>query len=298
MSTTIRSGSSAAVVHPDLAMLVSSWSVHGRELLASPVTPERYADEGSFTGMPLMYPWANRLSGHDYPLGEGRVELPHDGSALSDPNGAPIHGAHPELMAFDEVVVADDGSQVTGRLHWGRLGARLDLLPVDHVVEVEVTLFDDARLRVRTTLVARDEPLPVSFGWHPYLTLGPAPSSWVLHLPERTPVVLDDANLPTGATSPRRPAESIALAGRDLDGGFVALGPTSRFVLTDGTDSIEVDLVEGYDCAQLYAPDGAAFACIEPMTAPTDAMRRGGRPTDIAPGDRFRASFELALVTL
>jgi hypothetical protein len=46
----------------------------------------------------------------------------------------------------------------------------------------------------------------------------------------------------------------------------------------------------------VYVPPGKAFACIEPMTAPTNALVAGGCPV-VASGDRFRARFHIRVRT-
>ena len=52
--------------------------------------------------------------------------------------------------------------------------------------------------------------------------------------------------------------------------------------------------VEGYTHLQLFTPPGRPVVAIEPMTAPTDALRSGdGLRLATAP---FRAAFELDLV--
>ena len=48
------------------------------------------------------------------------------------------------------------------------------------------------------------------------------------------------------------------------------------FTVTGGTHRIDVLFAEGYPAAQLFAPEGDDLIAIEPMAAPTDALRRGG----------------------
>jgi aldose 1-epimerase len=48
----------------------------------------------------------------------------------------------------------------------------------------------------------------------------------------------------------------------------------------------------GYPYAQVYAPPGAGFACLEPMTAPTNALVAGDYPV-VRPGESFTARFSI-----
>ena len=52
----------------------------------------------------------------------------------------------------------------------------------------------------------------------------------------------------------------------------------ARFAVTAGDRRIELELPEGYPCAQVYAPLGGQFICFEPMTAPANALRSGDGP--------------------
>jgi galactose mutarotase-like enzyme len=44
----------------------------------------------------------------------------------------------------------------------------------------------------------------------------------------------------------------------------------------------------------VYVPPGAGFACLEPMTAPTNALVAGGYPV-VRPGESFTARFSIRL---
>ena len=66
----------------------------------------------------------------------------------------------------------------------------------------------DATLRVRTTVVPTDGPVPVSFGFHPYFALpGDARERWRIRLPVRRRIVLDARAIPTGVHEPVEPYE-------------------------------------------------------------------------------------------
>jgi len=50
----------------------------------------------------------------------------------------------------------------------------------------------------------------------------------------------------------------------------------------------------GYPYAHVYAPPGAEFVCLEPMTAPTNALAHGTCPL-VAAGKSFTATFSLVV---
>ena len=51
----------------------------------------------------------------------------------------------------------------------------------------------------------------------------------------------------------------------------------------------------GYPYAHVYAPPGAEFVCLEPMTAPTNALVTGTDLRFVQPGEAFVARFSISL---
>ena len=76
------------------------------------------------------------------------------------------------------------------------------------------------------------------------------------------------------------------------------MADSARFAVTAGERRIELELTDGYPCAQVYAPLGGHFICFEPMTAPTNALRSGDGLRLLAPGERCRAGFALRVEDL
>src|SRR3954452_15961164 len=60
---------------PDIGMICCSLRHAGEELLGQRGGLMRYAEVGATMGIPLLYPWANRLSGFSYQAAGRRVEL-------------------------------------------------------------------------------------------------------------------------------------------------------------------------------------------------------------------------------
>jgi galactose mutarotase-like enzyme len=154
-----------------------------------------------------------------------------------------------------------------------------------------------ASLAVTTTLAATGErPVPVAFGWHPYLRLPGAPrAAWRLLLPARSHLELDDRGLPTGKAADE-PAEADPVGERTYD-DLYALGddPAGRRLgLEAAGRRLVVSYGDGYGHAQVFAPPGAEFACLEPMTGPTAALAAGTTPL-VQPGDAFTARFAVTV---
>lgn len=278
---TLAAGDLVAAFIPGAGMVGSSLTHRGDELLGQRGGVDAYVERGSTFGIPLLYPWANRLSGTRY----GDVDLTGVPRVRLDPNGLPIHGllhAWPDWQVLEHT---DD-----------RLRARTDLtdlpgFPFPHVLEQHVHL-TPAGLSVATMLRATGEvAVPVSFGYHPYLATTEADR---LDVPACTHVALDDRGLPTGATEPQ-PARAIALADADLDDLYTGLAHPPAFTLVRPERRVTVTFDHGYPVAQLYAPPGQGLLAIEPMTAPTDALVTGDGLRTVEPGGTFLATFSITV---
>src|SRR5277367_6596530 len=76
---------------PGAGMLCCSLRHRGQELLAQNAGVGAYAANGKTMGIPLLYPWANRLAGFDYTVAGHNVHVPHDPSRVRlDAGGLPI----------------------------------------------------------------------------------------------------------------------------------------------------------------------------------------------------------------
>ena len=255
-------------------MICSSLRDRGEELLAQRKGLEEYERSGSTMGIPLLHPWANRLGGTAYVVGETAVIVT---DARFDPNGLPIHGLLEAVRGWETV---DAGE---ARLRAGKEVRGLAGFPFDHRIEVAATLSPDG-LTLETTLTPRSGGVPVCFGHHPYLVLPGVPrAEWRIEAPVVEHLLLDERGIPTGEREPAGPLEG------HLDDLFtVRDGP---FVLSGGGRRLEVHFEQGYPYAQIFAPGNLDAVCFEPMTAPTDALRHS--PPLAWPAEPFRSRFSV-----
>ena len=263
----------------------------GEELLGLGGGLPAYLDHGAVFGIPLLYPWANRLGGWSYEACGRKVELDRESPLLhGDEHCLPIHGA---LAAASDWRLTDRGSSwLTAKLDFGAHPELLAVFPFPHVLELAIRL-EAAALVVTTTVTAgRESAVPVSFGFHPYLAPpGAAREDWWVELPARTAFELDSLSLPTGAAR-ELDAEAFALGARTFDDLF-AVAPGARFSVTGGGRRVTVELTSGYDYAQVFAPSDQPVICFEPMTAPVDALRSHDGLGSVPPGATARATFTL-----
>jgi len=288
-------GNTVADLLPAVGMLCHSLVHAGEQLLDGGKGVEAYAELGATMGIPLLYPWANRLDGLHYTAAGKSVALPDDRTRVpQDPGGLPIHGIVPSLMRW-EAERGEDGTALTGTLAWSAPELRA-LYPFDHEVAMRVVA-GDAALTVTTTVRAiGEEAVPVSFGFHPYLRVpGSDRSSWHVQLPELERLLLNERMIPTGERRPMTDDErAFTLGGTSWDDGFAVLEQPARFAVSAAGWGVALELLEGYRWAQIYAPPGHDFICFEPMTAPTNALCSGDRLTVLPPGEEYRAIFRVS----
>ncbi|HTA05909.1 MAG TPA: aldose 1-epimerase [Solirubrobacteraceae bacterium] len=278
---------------PGAGMVCCSLRHRGEELLAQRAGVRAYAQRGSTMGIPLLYPWANRLAALRYPGPSGEVELAADDPLLKlDANGLPIHGAIPGLLPWELCEAGPE--QLRARLRWEQ-DDLLALFPYRHAVELSARI-DRAGLTIATTVSADgDCDVPVSFGFHPYLSPpGGDRASWHVELPVSERLVLDGRMIPTGKREPLQ-TRRFELAGGGWDDAYAGLLEPPIFVLTGSTRTLRLGLLDGYSYAQLYAPAEADFACFEPMTAPTNALVSRSALPSVRAGQSFAASFQLSV---
>jgi aldose 1-epimerase len=272
-------------------MLGASLRHQGAELLSRVQDLQNAAAHGSTAGIPLLHPWANRLASTDYCVAGREVALDPNSRLLHfDAHGLPIHGVPWPHLSWQVLETSSD--KLVARLLWNREDL-LAVFPFPHRLDMVVTL-RPGDLTIETTLTAgTDAPVPLSFGFHPYLVLPGLPRAlWHLKLPSMRRVRADERGIPTGAEEPF-PGFEDELGDRDFDDGFAGLEDGARFSLAGAGRRLTVEWLAGYRFAQVYAPKDQDYLAFEPMTAPTSALTTGNGLTLIEPGAAFKAAFRI-----
>jgi aldose 1-epimerase len=290
LAVTSPDGGAVAEFVPGAAMLCASWRVDGDELLDPGHGVEAYATWGKTMAIPLLYPWANRLAAFGYSVAGREVTLPDDRARIgADPNGLPIHGVTPGLLGF-AALPRDRADPLVATLDWAD-PELLNLFPFPHELRFTATVTQDSLTIATTVHATGPDPVPVSFGFHPYLRIPDSSrTTWRLALPPADHLLLDDKMIPTGATGPA-PTGEIELGDSSFDDAYKPHAPPARYAVTDGKRTIAITFDEGFAYSQIYAPPGKDFVCFEPMTAPTNALRSGDGLRLLQPGSTYEARF-------
>ncbi|HZO08568.1 MAG TPA: aldose 1-epimerase [Myxococcota bacterium] len=287
----LAAGDLEAVLLPAQGMLVASLRHRGAEILRRVDDLEAAAAKGSTAGIPLLHPWANRLAGLRYRAAQREVALDPSSPLLHlDGNGLPIHGVPWSRLAFEPGPVSP--ARLAARLEWSR-PELLAIFPFRHRLELEA-LLRPGSLTLETRLVAGpDGPVPLCFGFHPYLGLPALPrGQWTLRLPAMRRLALDGRGIPTGAEEAFAGLDA-PLGELDFDDGFALLEEQASFSLAGAGRRISVEVIAGYAYAQIFAPKAESFVALEPMTAPTNALASGRGLRLVEAGGEFCATFRI-----
>lgn len=290
---TFQDGPVTAQFIPSAGMIGVSLSDNGVELLGQRRGLDAYISAGKTMGLPVLYPWANRLSTNTFDADGTPVDIAPDGAGVrTDPNGLLIHGllaAHPDWQ-----IVTETTDQLVASFDFASHPELLASFPFPHTVDIDVSL-RQRTLTVRTVVTATtDTAVPLCFGFHPYLQLPGTPrAQWVIETPAMRHLEVDDRGIPTGAATSQDTRQEV-LGDNTFDDGYDQVAEGSVFAVSGGDRRIEVRFIEGYPAAQIFAPPGESVICFEPMAAPTDALTRGEYRT-ARPGNPAVAQFSISI---
>jgi aldose 1-epimerase len=276
-SVTLRDPSSSltATYVPAAGMICTSLADDGIEFLGQRRGLDAYVTDGKTMGIPLLYPWANRLSANTYEVDGTAVSLSVGADGVrADPHGLPIHGV---LAAYSGwVVTASSHNVLSAEVDYGADARLLATFPFPHRLTQHITLADRT-LTIETAVTpTTTASVPLCFGYHPYFTIPGVPrEEWELTTPGMRRLPVDSRGIPTGETG-RWNGTTGPLGNTTYDDGFDEVPDGAVFALAGGDRRIEVTFDKGYPAAQLFAPPGEELVAIEPMAAPTDALIRGG----------------------
>src|SRR2546427_353768 len=201
---------------PSIGAVVFEMKIHGANIISfSPASLDAFRQRPSYTGIPFLGPWANRLDEQGFYANGKHFPFNMD---LGNVTGAhPIHGflswAPREIVSMN----ADGKSAwLTTRLEVYRNPLWMAQFPFAHTIEVTHRL-RNGELEVSTKVEnLSSDPMPLSVGFHPYFQLTDSPrDEWTLSVPARVQYVLSSDKIPTGETRPIAqlfpPPPSVAL---------------------------------------------------------------------------------------
>jgi len=249
------------------------------EVLDSVADFEHGAGRPSGNGIPLLFPYPNRIAGGRFRwAGQNYVLSPE--TVMFDKTGNAIHG-----LCIDRPwrVIEQTESSATGEF-WLSKDApdRLVCWPADCVIRIKYTVLG-AKLRADITILNPDsKPLPWGFGTHSYFKLplasGSRATGCVVQAPTQDLWELTEC-LPSGRRLPLPEdldlPHGLPFGDHPFDNGFGVM-PSSelRCSITDPAAELRVQQTTPghYPELVIYTPPNRNAICFEPYTCMTDAI--------------------------
>lgn len=294
----------SAVVLPSVGNNCISYKaeIDGREveLLFAAPDAETLAGRPSGYGIPILFPWPNRIEYGTFTF-EGRevkLKTPSEGAHL-------LHGYVLNRAWTVSGHGADaDGAWVTCRFRSADYPEIGEEWPFPFEVEGTYRLKDGALSLEVTGKNVGDGNMPAGLGYHPYFPLPLLPSGdrtrCTVSLPCDTYWPLREDNIPTGERKPVEGdfalTEEQVLGDRyydDVWSGVTAdADGWSRCTFTDPDAGVRIVVEADASFREwvLYAPDSRPVICFEPYTCTTDAVNLQPKGVDaglvvLAPGE-------------
>jgi len=243
---------------PERGGLISGWRCGGHEVV--------YLDEARFLdpsqsvrgGFPVLFPITGGLPDNRLPLPQGDFSLGQHGFARQLPwQLRPLadgRGVELELSDSPETLAA---------------------YPFPFRLTLEVRLAAGA-LEISTRVENRgDQPMPFSFGLHPYFNVSSLDGVHFEGLPQSC------LNHLTMAEAPTAPQMDRLAQGIDL-----LVRPTGPVRLVDGAagHTLELQLSHPLDLVVIWTEPPRAMVCLEPWTGPRQSLISGDRKLVVEPG--------------
>lgn len=272
-------------IAPKIGAIAYEFLINGQNALFYPADSiGEFAKAPRLAGVPLLWPWANRLDRDGFYF-EGKFHKLSDDLApfRRDGSNYPIHG----LLAFSDAwkvsqVSADDKkAEVALKLEFSEHPELAGQFPFEHSIELSYIL-SGGTLEVKFHIQNLGETaMPVSLGFHPYFQVHDAPrDEWSVELPVASVWNLNERLTPTGEKTPTEELfpnrKNMKVSEQALDNVFGDLERDDEgwatFVLKGDKQQVAVEYGPSYDVAVVYAPPGRNFVCFEPMAGITNAL--------------------------
>lgn len=255
----------------------------GTEYLYFPFKLVDYKVIIQLAGNPFMHPWANRLEGDCIKIDNITYPFPDEQGDLlyRDANKLPLHGL---LLKSDKwktkEIIVKENSIIHISIFDFNDADFLKIFPFPHIIEMQTELSENG---VSINVVIKNvglHKMPISFGFHPYfLREIHNNDSLQMSVPFENIIEVDEFMIPNGNKKNKQLVfvefdhDDIFIANHFFDNGFCDINKDRIASFSNEKDNCKLDFGD-YSFGQIYAPNSSEkpYICIEPMTAPTNAL--------------------------
>ena len=262
----LRSGGGSVAIVPGRGAILSHWKAGGRERLYLDAATLADPTKNVRGGVPLLFPAPGKLT-------DGKFAHAGKTGAMKQ------HGFARELP-WTVAEKTDDRATLT-------LASNAETraqFPWEFALTLRVTV---SELRVRLALQVANpgpEPLPFDFGIHPYFLVHDKAAATITTAASRA---FDNVTKTTG------PFTGFHLAEGETDLHLIDHGSTESTLTTAPGEHVTVRTSPEFGRWVVWTLPGKEFVCLEPWTAPGDALNTGEGLLVLAPGQQRELWIEL-----
>lgn len=249
-------------VVPERGGIVTSWRVQGQEIFYLDAERFTHPDLTVRGGIPILFPICGNLPDNTYIYKGQQYTLKQHGFARESPWEV-TESVTEDLASLTLVLNSNDSTRA--------------VYPFDFQVAFTYQLLGNTlELRQRYTNHST-EPMPFSTGLHPYFAVS-----------DKTQLKFE---IPGSQYKEQRTQETHSFSGEfdfnldEIDAAFRQLSDRSATV-TDSSRQLQLQLSwdDAYSTLVFWTVKGKDFYCLEPWTAPRNALNTGDDLIQLAPG--------------
>lgn len=271
----LTAGQAVAEVAPGRGGLITRFAVGEDEILY--LDPATLVDRKQNVrgGIPVLFPIAGRLSGDRYTLPDGQ-SFPMRQHGLA--RQAPWEVIHIVQARLTMQLVSSPASRVT--------------FPFDFALRItlDVSRAGFRSLAIEVEIENRDKrPMPLHFGLHPYFFV-PEASKNAARVDVEATTAYDNQ---TGQTAPFDP--DIDFTATEVDLHLSGVKSRRATLHVPGRSPRVLTFSDLFSTVVLWTATIKDFICVEPWTAPADALNTGAGLIQLKPGEVRRGEVLIAV---
>jgi len=270
---TDQGASSRLEVVPERGGIITSWSLQGQDILY--LDAERFTDPSLSVrgGIPILFPICGNLPNNTYTYKGEQYTLKQHGFARDLPWEVTNQVTN-DLVALTLVLNSNDQTRA--------------VYPFDFQVAFTYQLKGNTLEIQQRYTNHSTEPMPFSTGLHPYFfTSDKTKLEFEIPASQYQDQITKEVHPFSGTFDLSR--DEIDVAFRQVNGSCASVTDTGRRL------KVILSYSDLYSTLVFWTVKGKDYYCLEPWSAPRNALNTGDHLTQLAPGASYEASVTLAV---
>ena len=261
-------------IHPDFGNFVSQIQFESQEILYSPYYKLNQKVGTKLEGIPLLFPFANRLEKWAIPLKNELFPLDPNSLILKDQSNLPMHGFFYYKTGWKVVDFQNLKEKSFYESVYTSNSEDEKLFPFSFELKMRIELEGNILHYILWIKNSSSENMPLSVGFHPYFLLPLDIKSKTKVFTNAKKVYLTNSNLiPNGKLeSSSKILKDEFLSKQFIDHTFFEFDSKGVVNLYLPDKTLSIILEEGFDHIQIFNPLDKDFICIEPMLGPINSF--------------------------